>query len=871
MGGVCVGKGPAIDEKIDYQSFYLHYLPDGKVSAGRIVSRCPVHKDGDEANASFSVSLKDGRYKCHGCEETGNVYTFLAWAQGMSKEDAKKTVHKAAGVVSMQSRDASKKPSLTLDQYADEKNISVDFLKALGLKDARGKTHIVIPYLNENGETVCTRRRHPKGAQARFTWVAGSAGKIIPYGAWKLRDIAGQDLILVEGESDCHALWANGVHNAIGVPGADMTRAEWIAAYMMSAPALYVHVEPGESGERMLRKVCASAIDARYLGKIFAFSTRGAKDPSELLVDDRDTFKEKWAASVESANEVAPADYAIQQPREMLLLPGAPLSLRMPEAWMVSPHGGVRMQVQAKSGEIAEVTACPVPLLLSKRLRNIDTSEEKVELAYMRDGAWHNVTAKRSTVFTSRGIVDLADRGLPVSSERAKMIVKYLDDLEAENLDTLPVVRSTERLGWVDSKRFLPGLCDDVYLDPPEGSEHLANAYHEQGTIEEWKAAAEPVREAFPLARFMLAASFAAPMLRMLQQRVFIIHYWGSSRGGKTAALKLALSAWGNPDSLMATFNSTKVGMERMAGFYNDLPLGVDERQVIGRDQNFAESLVYMLGAGKGKVRGAKKGGLQQTHEWRTIAITTGEEPLSRSNTHTGVKTRALEIYGKPVGREEVARSLHATLDSSYGHAGPEFVRRLVAARGAGLEVEADYAQMMEVCTKLGEDHMMSHVSAVATIALADSYISEWLYGQPQSAAWADAVDMASTIIGGLETASEADYTVRAIEWIEDWLAVNRDRFTSDDCKEPWGYVEDQHTYWITPSRLDEALAEAGFAASRVLKDLERSDRLVTYREYSGRVRRSKRVTWQGQRIRMIGFLSNLEGKMGPQGSIFGG
>lgn len=866
-----MGTGPQIDDKIDYQSFYLHYLPDGRVSGGRIVSKCPVHKDGDESNASFSVSLKDGRYKCHGCEATGNVYTFLTWSQDMTKDDAKKAVHKAAGVVTMQSRDASKKPSLTLEEYADSKNLSLDFLKALGLKDARGKTHIVIPYIDENGETRCTRKRHPKGAQARFTWVAGAAGKIIPYGVWKLRDLEGQNLILVEGESDCHALWSKGYNNAIGVPGADMTKSEWISAYMMRAPALYVHVEPGSGGETMLRKVCSSALEARYPGKIFAFSTIGEKDPSDLLVNNPEGFKDKWSASVEAANQVDPADYAVQQAREMLLLPGAPISLRMPEAWTVSPHGGVKMQVQAKSGEIADVSACPVALLLSKRLRNIDTSEEKVELSYMRDGAWHNVTAKRSTVFTSRGIVDLADRGLPVSSERAKMIVKYLDDLEAENLDTLPVIRSTERLGWVDSKRFLPGLCDDIYLDPPEGSEHLANAYHEQGTLEEWKAAAEAVREAFPIARFMLAASFAAPMLRMLKQRVYVVHIWGSSRGGKTAGLKLALSAWGNPDALMATFNSTKVGMERMAGFYNDLPLGIDERQVIGKDQNFAESLVYMLGAGKGKVRGAKKGGLQQTHQWSTIALTTGEEPLSRSNTHTGVKTRALEIYGKPVGSEDVARTLHATVDSSYGQAGPQFVRELVAARGAGLEVEADYAQMVEVCTKLGADHMMSHVSAVATIALADYYLSLWLYKQPQGAAWADAVDMASTIIGGLETAGEADYTVRAIEWIEGWLAVNRDRFTSDDCKEPWGFVEDEHTYWITPSRLEESLAEAGFAASRVLKDLERSDRLVIYREYSGKVRRSKRVTWQGQRIRMIGFLANLEGKSGPQGSIFGG
>lgn len=67
--------------------------------------------------------------------------------------------------------------------------------------------------------------------------------------------------------------------------------------------------------------------------------------------------------------------------------------------------------------------------------------------------------------------------------------------------------------------------------------------------------------------RFILAASFAAPLLRIVKQRIFFVYNWGGSKGGKTAALKAALSAWGDPERLMVNFNATQVGLERTAPF----------------------------------------------------------------------------------------------------------------------------------------------------------------------------------------------------------------------------------------------------------------------------------------------------------------
>jgi len=386
----------------------------------------------------------------------------------------------------------------------------------------------------------------------------------------------------------------------------------------------------------------------------------------------------------------------------------------------------------------------------------------------------------------------------------------------------------------------------------------MANAYHEEGSFDAWRSQAGAIRDKHPLARFMLAAALAPVLLRDLRQRVFILHFWGQSRGGKTAAMKLALSAWGEPEALMATFNTTSVGMERMAGFYNDLPMGVDERQVVSSGkggQSMIESLVYMLGAGKGRVRGNKGGGLQTTQAWRTIVLTSGEEPISRSASHTGIVTRALEVWGTPIGDEEAAREVHRTIGRNYGFAGPEFVRALLAYQDGGGNIERDYDATVAKVAELAPDNMSSHVSAVALVALADSYAGQWIWNLPADVSVEGALRTAQTILAGLDTASEADYTGRAEEWVEGWIGEHRDRFTQDEHREPWGFERDG-VYWIVPHALERAMEEAGFVARRVLRDLADRGRLVVDKGAvnAGVPRFKRRQTWRCNRVWMIGY-----------------
>ena len=80
-----------------------------------------------------------------------------------------------------------------------------------------------------------------------------------------------------------------------------------------------------------------------------------------------------------------------------------------------------------KTGDM--VLICRTPLLLTQRVRSLETGEEKIEIAYKRDGPWLRAIYQRSVIFDARGIKVLADLGCTITSENAKAVVSFLGAL----------------------------------------------------------------------------------------------------------------------------------------------------------------------------------------------------------------------------------------------------------------------------------------------------------------------------------------------------------------------------------------------------------------------------------------------------------
>lgn len=203
-------------------------------------------------------------------------------------------------------------PGCTLARYAEAKRLPIDFLRSLGLVDVAylGSPAIRIPYLAPDGTEVAVRFRLAltKGehGDTRFVWKRGA--KPCLYGLNRLA--AARQLgyvIVVEGESDCHALWYAGLP-AVGVPGATNWREERDAPHLVGFERLYVVIEPDQGGEAVRAWVERSALRERVyfvtLDERGEHGERGEhKDPSALWVADPD--RERFRARMEAALERA--------------------------------------------------------------------------------------------------------------------------------------------------------------------------------------------------------------------------------------------------------------------------------------------------------------------------------------------------------------------------------------------------------------------------------------------------------------------------------------------------------------------------------------------------------------------------------------
>lgn len=747
----------------------------------RFKARCPCHKD-DKASLSVSESL-DGivLVKCFaGCE-----FKDIIAALGIDAKDLFPPKQRT-------SKPKNTKKIVATYDYLDESG-SLLFQK--------------LRY-----EPKDFRIRRPDGA-GNWKWGLSDCRRVLYHLPELIQAVKnGEMVFIVEGEKDADNLKKLGLTATTNFDGAG----KWNKEYnqFLSGAKVAILPDNDEPGQEHAQLVARSLSGIASSIKILNLPNLPEKgDVSDWL--EVGGTKEQLLSFIEECNEWKPEKQSIQKAilfsEKLKDCPKEMSEHKKPPFWEIDEESGVWRQ----SDKEGFVCACPVPVGISRRLVNIDTGIEKTEIAFLRDNQWNRLVCDNSQLLSNQGCINLANYGLPITGANAREFIKYLTKYLESNLHLIKRVRSIGRLGWADEDHFVLGTTPEIVLDTEMNFN--CNSYHESGNFDEWQNMATVVRNKFPLARMALSAAFAAPLLISLGQRVFLIHLWGPSRGGKTAAQKFALSVWGDPDGLLISFNATLTGLERLAGFHCDLPLGIDERQVVGDRQGFVEGLVYLLGLGKGRVRGAKNGGLQHTASWRSIILTSGEQPLSVNSSTAGIKTRAVELYGKPIHDETFSRKLHSLAGQHFGFAGPLFIERLIQTDKNWLK--RTYETLISNLNGIHADKIGAHITALACVAMGDLLSSQWVFGLPAEQAAAEAISLIEKIFIELESAADADDATRAYDYVESFFLQNSDRFQSNFSNLPrLGFFDANHVFFY-PNALEQILKDGGFNPDRILRD----------------------------------------------------
>lgn len=351
-----------------------------------------------------------------------------------------------------------------------------------------------------------------------------------------------------------------------------------------------------------------------------------------------------------------------------------------------------------KDGDIVEAE----PLLLSDPIDIIGTGQDN-------DGAYYRIikfkdkiTRRYKTAALPQAEIAggkcwerLGFYGLFIESNPTKRR-KLADYLQKEGSPTAFTI--TDRSGWHEDSYIMPSgeTITATDKDPAiiyNGDTSQAKAYQPNGELTDWQQ--NIARYAVGNSRLCLAlgASFAAPLLSLLNEESGGFHLMGDSSDGKTTAAKVALSVWGKPSGSLLSWSGTKIGFSNTAAARNDGLLVLDE---IGQaSPHVIGDTVYSVMNGINKVQGAKQGGNRALSRWKVMMFSTGEKtPDSILKHHKGdwnagqaarlpsIRAAAqYGIYDTLHGFEDgalLSEHIAQSAEKYHGTAGRLFIRQLL-------------------------------------------------------------------------------------------------------------------------------------------------------------------------------------------------
>ena len=699
---------------------------------------------------------------------------------------------------------------------------------------------ILIPYFDDTGECI-TFRRHKYGL-GKLRTLDGSgdedteamrrAGRNAVDFYLPRLDVQGDDtLYIAESEfkaaANCQlGFWTVGLPGVSSFAGKHFERfVEWLTDYDVQETVIVFDTEdkatPGLPGHKsdVLRRYNTQAYAMRM-----AIQLERAGFPSKIATLPLDWDPERRKVDIDGAlalgktsqdfaeiyEDALSAEEYLRRGPEVTAEARRVLAAKLTELLMQDysvtlpdddadvPGGLVHHGVTVfKDGATKPVDTriTDAPLWISGTARTENGQQQFIEVSYThRDNGrvrLLNSMERREDVLKNTELVKAAARGMPVNSTAAPKIVTYVAATEATVGRYLPTQLLVEKNGWVDSATggFVLGESHFCASEDPsrqrvklwvrgDGERIFADALRGHGDLEAWRAMAQDLRDASPIARIAISAAFAAPLIHLLGARNFVLHLYGPSGGAKTAVTKFATSAFGDPTRMKNTFHTTINAIERTAQLFSDMPLWIDELQLKANPEH-QKTLTYLVASGQGKMRMNRDGGLRETVRFRNVALSTGEQPLVTDTDKGGEDARVLQIYGCPLEEDELGRAAHECAKKNYGHAGPLFLERLVGTESH--ELDARYQELFHAISSAFPGVHGSKIAARSVLALADILTRQWVLG--------DTTDVERLEIEAVELDhdlfAERTETLtpgqKAMEVTREWLATNPDHVEVDE------------------------------------------------------------------------------------------
>lgn len=345
--------------------------------------------------------------------------------------------------------------------------------------------------------------------------------------------------------------------------------------------------------------------------------------------------------------------------------------------------------------------------------RDDNLGYETVRYRWKRPHVGWQTLAFRQAYLTQQAIRDfaatIADQGIVLETKGQteafqRMLRAYMDELR--HLKTVTNLYST--MGWKEGNtQFLVG--DTLIRKDGSGAVVFDNAtmsttiqksadsmYGTAGTAQEWAQFTSLLQKAqMPVHMFMLLVSASAPLYQFSGLNGLTINVNGPTGAGKTLGQLWQQSIWGDPVKLHYTAKFTQNALFSRMGFYNNLPVTIDETTMLPPKE--VGDFLYWVTQGRDKARLARNAEERDHKTWATVVTTSSNRSMSSMLIASGMESdaqmaRLLEVqidsHSLFTKNTEAGKKIYEFLATHYGEVGRAIIARLVSMGEAQLRAE---------------------------------------------------------------------------------------------------------------------------------------------------------------------------------------
>ena len=343
----------------------------------------------------------------------------------------------------------------------------------------------------------------------------------------------------------------------------------------------------------------------------------------------------------------------------------------------------------------------------------------------------------------------IADQGIVLYNKKQTeyfqlMLRTYMEELR--QIRTMTNLYST--MGWKEkNSSFLLGNL--LIKRKPDGSvieekinlasiiqKQGSDLYGAKGSLEQWTNLTSVMDKAnLKSHMFCLGVAFSAPLYNFTGLKGLTVSLYGPTGGGKTLAQYWAQSIYGSPEKLHFTAKYTQMALFSRLGTYANLPLTIDEVTMMN-DKEVGD-FCYWVSQGRDKARLNRNAEERDAKTWATPVLVSTNKSLQSKLIASGLDTdaqmaRLLELTVPQTDvftrNSEVGKKIYQAIHQNYGHAGREFIKKLVEMGEEGIQsiiAEAsDNFSKKYRCSFSGQERYWEQAIILADLSM--SLAKEW-------------------------------------------------------------------------------------------------------------------------------------------------